>query len=45
MRNIAPQDNSGLEALEQREWRESLYNLIQKGDRERVHRMLSSVRD
>jgi len=24
MRNIAPQDNSELEALEQREWRESL---------------------
>ena len=45
MRNIAPQDNSELEALEQREWRESLDYVIQQGDRERVHRLLSSVRD
>ena len=45
MRNIAPQDNSELEALEQREWRESLDYVIQQGDRERVHRLLSSLRD
>ena len=45
MRNIAPQDNSELEALEQREWRESLDYVIQQGDRDRVHRLLSSLRD
>jgi pyruvate dehydrogenase E1 component len=45
MRNIAPQDNSELEALEQREWRESLDYVIQQGDRERVQRLLSSLRD
>ena len=45
MRNIAPQDNSELEALEQREWRESLEYVIQQGDRDRVHRLLSSLRE
>ena len=40
MRNIAPQDNSELEALEQREWRESLDYVIQQGDRGRVQRLL-----
>jgi pyruvate dehydrogenase E1 component len=45
MRNIAPQENSELEALEQREWRESLDYVIQQGDRDRVHRLLSSLRD
>ena len=45
MRNIAPQDNSELEALEQREWRESLDYVIQQGDRGRVHRLLSTLRD
>src|SRR5574339_314145 len=45
MRNIAPQENSELEALEQREWRESLEYVIQQGDRDRVHRLLSSLRD
>ena len=45
MRNIAPQDNSELETLEQREWRESLDYVIQQGDRDRVHRLLSSLRD
>ena len=33
MRNIATRDNSELEALEQREWRESLDYVIQQGDR------------
>ncbi len=33
MRNIAPQDTSELEAIEQREWRESLEYVIQQGDR------------
>ena len=45
MRNIAPQDNPELEALEQREWRESLDYVIQQGDRDRVHRLLSSLRE
>jgi len=45
MRNIAPQANSELEAVEQREWRESLDYVIQQGDRDRVHRLLSSLRD
>jgi pyruvate dehydrogenase E1 component len=44
MRNIAPQDNSELEALEQREWRESLDYVIQQGDRDRVQRLLSALR-
>ena len=45
MRNIAPQDNSELEAIEQREWRESLDYVIQQGDRDRVQRLLSALRD
>ena len=45
MRNIATQDNSEIEALEQREWRESLDYVIQQGDRDRVHRLLSSLRN
>ena len=40
MRNIAPQDNSELEAVEQREWRESLGYVNQHGDSERGQRML-----
>src|SRR6266542_5129053 len=44
MRNIAPQDNSELEALEQREWRESLDYVIQQGDRGRVQRLLATLR-
>src|SRR6188474_1356470 len=45
MRNIAPQDNSELETLEQREWRESLEYVIQQGDRGRVQRLLLSLRN
>ena len=45
MRNLAPQDNTELEAIEQREWRESLDYVIQQGDRDRVQRLLSSLRD
>ena len=45
MRHIAPQDKSELEALELREWRESLDYVIQQGDRERVQRLLSALRD
>src|SRR3970282_1907929 len=44
MRNIAPQDTSELEALEQREWRESLDYVIQQGDRGRVQRLLATLR-
>jgi pyruvate dehydrogenase E1 component len=44
MRNIAQQDNSELEALEQREWRESLQYVIQQGDRGRVERLLAALR-
>jgi len=44
MRNKAAKDTSELEALEQREWRESLEYVIQQGDRGRVQRLLASLR-
>jgi pyruvate dehydrogenase E1 component len=44
MRNTAPRDASELEAIEQREWLESLDYVIQQGDRGRVQRLLSSLR-
>ena len=44
MRNKAAKDTSELEALEQREWRESLDYVIQQGDRGRVQRLLASLR-
>jgi pyruvate dehydrogenase E1 component len=44
MRNIAPRDASDLEALEQREWLESLDYVIEQGDRGRVQRLLSALR-
>jgi pyruvate dehydrogenase E1 component len=44
MRNIAQQDNSELEALEQREWLDSLQYVIQQGDRGRVERLLGTLR-
>ena len=51
MRNIAPRDASELEALEQREWLESLDYVIkpldyviQQGDRGRVQRLLATLR-
>ncbi|MGH9410776.1 MAG: pyruvate dehydrogenase (acetyl-transferring), homodimeric type [Vicinamibacterales bacterium] len=44
MRNPAPKDNAEIEALEQREWRESLDFVIQQGDRGRVQRLLASLR-
>ena len=43
MRNIAPRDNSELEAVEQREWRESLDYVIQQGDPGRVRRLLLAL--
>src|SRR5687767_9400032 len=44
MRNTVPKDASELEAIEQREWRESLEYVIQQGDRGRVQRLLASLR-
>src|SRR6185369_15765572 len=44
MRNPAPKDNTELETLEQREWREALDYVIQQGDRGRVERLLDTVR-
>jgi pyruvate dehydrogenase E1 component len=44
MRNQAAKDASELEALEQREWRESLDYVIQQGDRGRVQRLLAGLR-
>ncbi|MBA2303616.1 MAG: pyruvate dehydrogenase (acetyl-transferring), homodimeric type [Acidobacteria bacterium] len=44
MRNQAAQDTSELEAVELREWRESLDYVIQQGDRGRVQRLLASLR-
>src|SRR5262245_41324163 len=44
MRNPVPKDNAELEALEQREWRESLDYVIQQGDRGRVQRLLATLR-
>jgi len=44
MRIPAPKDNVELEALEQREWRESLDYVIQQGDRGRVQRLLATLR-
>ena len=44
MRKIAPEDTSEIEAVEQREWRESLDYVIQQGDRGRVQRLLTTLR-
>ncbi len=44
MRNRVPKDASELEAIEQREWRESLDYVIRQGDRGRVQRLLASLR-
>ena len=44
MRNIAPRDASELEAIEQREWFDSLDYVIQQGDRGRVQRLLAALR-
>ncbi|HXW04596.1 MAG TPA: pyruvate dehydrogenase (acetyl-transferring), homodimeric type [Vicinamibacterales bacterium] len=42
---MAPRDASELEAIEQREWLESLDYVIQQGDRARVQRLLASLRN
>src|SRR6186713_2000829 len=44
MRNTAPRDGSELEAIETREWLESLEYVIDQGDRARVHRLLEALR-
>ena len=44
MRNIAPRDASEIEAIEQREWLESLDYVVQQGDKARVQRLLSALR-
>ena len=44
MKNIAPHDASELEAIEQREWLESLDYVVQQGDRGRVQRLLATLR-
>jgi pyruvate dehydrogenase E1 component len=44
MRNIAPRDASEIEAIEQREWLESLDYVIEQGDKARVQRLLSALR-
>src|SRR5262245_54605351 len=44
MRNIAPRDASEIEAIEQKEWLESLDYVVQQGDRARVQRLLASLR-
>ena len=44
MRNAAPRDGSELEALETREWLESLEYVIDQGDRGRVQRLLAALR-
>jgi pyruvate dehydrogenase E1 component len=44
MRNIASRDSSEVEAIEQREWLESLDYVIQQGDRGRVQRLLATLR-
>src|SRR5215204_3357329 len=44
MRNTVPKDASDVEAVEQREWRESLEYVVQQGDRGRVQRLLAALR-
>ncbi len=44
MRNIAQRDASEIEAIEKREWLESLDYVIQQGDGGRVQRLLATLR-
>jgi pyruvate dehydrogenase E1 component len=44
MRNIAHRDTPDVEAIEQKEWLESLDYVIQQGDRGRVQRLLATLR-
>jgi pyruvate dehydrogenase E1 component len=44
MKNIAPADAAALEAVETREWIESLDYVVQQGDKARVVRLLEALR-
>jgi pyruvate dehydrogenase E1 component len=44
MKNLAPNEAAALEAIETREWLESLDYVLQQGDRARVIRLLESLR-
>src|SRR5262245_53099402 len=44
MKNIAPQDAAALEAIETREWIESLDYVIRQGDKARVIRLFEALR-
>ncbi|PYR76886.1 MAG: pyruvate dehydrogenase (acetyl-transferring), homodimeric type [Acidobacteria bacterium] len=44
MKQTAPRDNADIEAIEHREWLESLDYVIQQGDRGRVQRLLAHLR-
>src|SRR4029079_9005436 len=44
MRNPAQRDNTDIDAIEQREWREAIDYVIQQGDRNRVQRLLATLR-
>jgi pyruvate dehydrogenase E1 component len=45
MKNIAPKDAAALEAIETREWLDSLDYVVQQGDRERVIRLIYALRN
>src|SRR5919202_2086350 len=45
MRNIAPRDAAEIEAIERREWLDSLEYVLQQHDRGRVQRLLAALRD
>nr|MBA3948521.1 hypothetical protein [Acidobacteriota bacterium] len=45
MKNIAPKDAAALEALETREWLDSLDYVIGQGDRERAIRLIYALRN
>src|SRR5262252_2882545 len=44
MKNLAPTDAAGLEAVETREWRDSLDYVLRQGDKGRVVRLLDALR-
>jgi len=45
MKNIAPRDAAELEAIETREWLDSLDYVISQGDRERAIRLIYALRN
>jgi pyruvate dehydrogenase E1 component len=44
MKNLAPHDAAALEAVETREWIESLDYVLRQGDKGRAHRLLEALR-